>query len=1069
MRANIDRMSGTGDAFSADDRFRVALTGLCIGQLGGMAVTGLLGLQESGGAVLLLVVLSALPTAGLVYIDLRGFRRADRWQPPLRGALWVLASALPLLNPSILVAYLIRRRERVTRTRFDRWHWVAGAGVAVLIVFMIVAGARGDTTTTADTPFLDAAAFTLIATTLLPPLGGYFDVGYVADRVPNRSARERFVWPYLFGIWVLNIPMLAIYLYRRRQSLGSVSDAETMLSERLSDADDRLAAAESGVDEGAFDRAADALDDADAHLTSAETAAERLDREGAAGSIADRRERLDALRPRAEHGEQLAEAERRARELAYVAEQGRAALEDGSFRDAADAFIEAERGLGVAAETIPDGIDPSVLDIDGDLEGSRRAAAAGRDRALDRLAVERAAPLADRVAALVADIDHALEEGDLERAGRLLDEARDNHGALVELREEYDLDIEPAVGEDTLAARRATLDRHRRAARVSQRLETADRRETDGREAMDADEYERAESAFRDAREAVDDAATLVEQHDLTDEFDDLDDRRSTLDGLLGSTARERRRDSYRDALERGDERLEDAREAADDDAYETAFAACDDASEAYQAARTIATEHETGDAEAVEERLDELATVRTELELGRLSARVTDSRDAVADLAEQDAAPEAYEAVAADCRDLIDTIDGLDLGRERDLAVLRREAGRELVHARAAAARQRADDAAASFDDGAYAAARDAFEAVAESVDDIRDTADELGVDPDIDLNRLRTVCSSNADAARRAVLGIEDAPDRRSLTGGDGPPSSDTTTPADTTDPVTATDGARASGATPPNDGVADRLRDELPDHEVLAFVGSGGNADVHRVRLDTGHVAALKVPRWDGTLSRDVVERFTREAETWAKLDDHDHIVPVLDWGRQPYPWLLLEYLDASLADRADDLTIPMSIDVLTGVCDALEFAHGRGVVHLDVKPENVLLTETNVPKVGDWGLARVLLDHSHTQLGLTPAYSAPEQLTEEYGDVDRRTDVYQASVLGYRLLTGRLPFEADRPTDLQRAILSGTPTPPSEHHGDLPSAVDDVLLRGMARDPDDRYETAVLLRNALSGIN
>lgn len=1053
-------MSGTGDEFSPDDRYRTALAGLGIVQLGGVVVAGLLGLQGTGGSAFLLTVLAVLPSAGLVYVDLRAFRRADRWRPPLRGVFWVLASVLPLLNPPVLAAYLVRRREQVDEQRVDRWHWFAGAGAAVGVVVLLTIGATGESSSTANTPIQDAAVFALLATTLLPPLGIYFDIRYVADRVPDRSARGRFIWPLVLWFWILNVPLLAVYLYQRRRVLGSVSDAETMLPERLADADDRLAAAESSFNDGAFDRAADALDDADTHLTAAVTAAERLNREDAIESIADRRERLDALRPRAEHGEQVAEAERRAGELVHVVEQGRTALDEGSFRGAADAFTEAERGLGVAAEELPDGVDPSILDIDGDIGERRRAAAAGRERAVERLKAERVAPLADRVAALVADVDRASEQGALDRAERLLDEARSDYETLVELREAYDLDLDPSVGEDAIAARRAALERARRAMRVEQRLDTTDEREAAGRDAMDADEYGRAESAFRDARDAVDSAASLAAEHGLTDEFDGLDDRRSRLDGLTGSAVREGRRTAYEDAFEHGDERLAAAREAADGDAYDDAVTACEDAREAYQSALAVVEEHGTGDAATVEERLDELATLRTELELGRLSARVTDNRDAVADLRDQDAAPDAYETIAVDCRDLIDSIDGLDLDRERDLAVLRQEAGRELVRARTAAVRQRAADAATAFDDGAYRDGRDAFETVVEAVDDVQVTATELDVDPDTDLDRLRAICSANADAARRVVLGIDDAPERQSLPGADDAASADGTAPASASD---------AAGATLPNDGVSNRLQDEIPEHEVLAFVGSGGNADVHKVRLDTGEVAALKVPRWEGTLSRDVVERFTREAETWAQLDDHDHIVSVLEWGRQPYPWLLLEYLDASLADRADELSFPASVDVLTGVCDALEFAHGRGVVHLDVKPENVLLTDANVPKVGDWGLARVLLDHSHTQLGLTPAYSAPEQLTEEYGDVDRRTDVYQASVLAYRLLTGRLPFEADRPADLQRAILNGTATPPSELDGDLQPAVDDVLLRSMARDPTDRYETAVLLRNALAGLH
>lgn len=1062
-------MSGSGGGSEGNDRLIAVLAVLVLVQVSGLVGGALLDTGTAASAVLAVGLLAPVPAAVLIYRDLRRFRQSERWQPPLRGALWVVGGVLPLLSISVAGTYLVRSWTKANGTRFERWHWLAATGLALTVLPFFIVGATNDPAASGNTPAQNAALFLLLAATPLGPLAGYFDTRFLTDHVPDRDARERYVWPYLFAIWFLNVPLFASYLYLRRRSMESISDAETTLSEQLSTVDERVEAAEDAIEAGDFESATDAVDGAESALEAAETAAERLDSESAAGEIAERRSRLDALRPRAAHGERLAEAERLAGESAEVAERGRRMLDEGAFRDAVDALTEAERGLGRAVETMPEALDGAELDFDRDLEGYRRTVADRRDRALERLTTERAAPLADRISALVAQVDRTLEAGGLEaldRAERLLDEARDDHETLADLLASYDLDIDPDVDAATLDDRRERLARRQRMATVEERLAVADEREAAGEEALEAGEYERAESAFREARDAVDAAADLATEHGLADAFDDLDGRRSSLDGRIGSAARQRRRTTYEDALERGESRLGDARTAVDREAYDEAIAACDDAYAAFEDAHAVAAEHGVGDTATVEERLDELGTVRTEVELARLSARVTDSRDAVAELSADDASPEAYESVAADCRDLIETIDGLDIDRERDLAVLRREAGRELVRAEAAAARQRAEDATAAFDDGEYTAARDAFEAVEDSVHDVAATADDLGVEPDIDLERLRAVCSSNADAARRAVLGIEDDPTRRSLPDPDGSgASTDGRSAGQHTTTVAAS--SAGSGATA-TDGVTDQLRAELPDHEVLDFIGSGGNADVHKVRLDTGEVAALKVPRWEGTLSTEVVERFTREAETWAKLDDHDHIVTVLEWGQQPYPWLLLEYLDASLADRAGELAVPSSLDILTDVCDALEFAHGRGVVHLDVKPENVLLTDDDRARVGDWGLARVLLQHSHTQLGLTPPYSAPEQLTQEYGDVDRRTDVYQASVLGYRMLTGRLPFEADRPADLQRAILQGTPTPPSELDDTLDPAVDDVLLRGMARDPADRYETAVLLRNALADL-
>lgn len=152
----------------------------------------------------------------------------------------------------------------------------------------------------------------------------------------------------------------------------------------------------------------------------------------------------------------------------------------------------------------------------------------------------------------------------------------------------------------------------------------------------------------------------------------------------------------------------------------------------------------------------------------------------------------------------------------------------------------------------------------------------------------------------------------------------------------------------------------------------------------------------------------------------------------------------------------------------VADALEYAHGLGVVHLDVKPENVLLDRDGTPLVADWGLARILLEHTETRMGLSPPYSAPEQLTGDSGDIDRRTDVYQLGVVAYEMVTGRLPFEDDRPTDLQRQILEESPTPPSAVNPKLPSDIDSTVLSALAKERTKRYEAVILFRNELDEV-
>jgi serine/threonine protein kinase len=158
-----------------------------------------------------------------------------------------------------------------------------------------------------------------------------------------------------------------------------------------------------------------------------------------------------------------------------------------------------------------------------------------------------------------------------------------------------------------------------------------------------------------------------------------------------------------------------------------------------------------------------------------------------------------------------------------------------------------------------------------------------------------------------------------------------------------------------------------------------------------------------------------------------------------------------------------------DVLLALCSGVHHAHRHGIVHADLKPENVLF-DGYTPKIGDWGLARVLLEHSKSIEGLTPTYAAPEQLDpNEYGSVDDQTDVYQIGVIAYELLTGTVPYDRDNPAGTITAILSGDPTPPTEHNPELPPEIDDIVLTAMAKEKEDRYESVLYLRDALRELD
>jgi serine/threonine protein kinase len=171
------------------------------------------------------------------------------------------------------------------------------------------------------------------------------------------------------------------------------------------------------------------------------------------------------------------------------------------------------------------------------------------------------------------------------------------------------------------------------------------------------------------------------------------------------------------------------------------------------------------------------------------------------------------------------------------------------------------------------------------------------------------------------------------------------------------------------------------------------------------------------------------------------------------------------DGSLRDRIEEnrITLSTAQDILLDICRGVRHAHRHGIVHADLKPENVLFRD-DTAKVGDWGLAKVLLEHSTSIEGMTPNYAAPEQLDpDQYGSVDDQTDVYQIGVMAYEMLTGTVPFEGSTPAGTITSILSDEPIPPSEHSSRLPTAVDDIILKAMAKEKKDRYESVLYLRD------
>ena len=248
----------------------------------------------------------------------------------------------------------------------------------------------------------------------------------------------------------------------------------------------------------------------------------------------------------------------------------------------------------------------------------------------------------------------------------------------------------------------------------------------------------------------------------------------------------------------------------------------------------------------------------------------------------------------------------------------------------------------------------------------------------------------------------------------------------------------------------------------YELEKLVGSGGMSNVFRAhdRL-LERTVALKILHEQYSRDDDYVERFRREARAVAKLA-HPNIVTVIDRGEQDgRQFIVFEYVDGpNLKDLTRDgpLDPREAIELTLQVARALSFAHERGLVHRDVKPQNVLLNDDGQAKVTDFGIARSLDVNGVTQTGTvlgTSDYIAPEQARGQR--VDPKTDIYSLGTVLYELLVGDVPFSGDNFVAVAMRHVSEPAPSVLERRPDCPLRLDLAVQRAMAKDPDDRFES------------
>lgn len=251
-----------------------------------------------------------------------------------------------------------------------------------------------------------------------------------------------------------------------------------------------------------------------------------------------------------------------------------------------------------------------------------------------------------------------------------------------------------------------------------------------------------------------------------------------------------------------------------------------------------------------------------------------------------------------------------------------------------------------------------------------------------------------------------------------------------------------------------------------QILSRIAQGGMGVVYRAKqLNLGRIVAVKILSQELASDEKFRRRFVEEARSAAQLS-HGNIVHINDAGEyQGLIFIVMEYVDGrdlkDLLAEEGRLDIARALDISIQISAALRHAHSRGIIHRDVKPENIMLTRDGEAKLADLGLAKraasdksLHLTQDNSLLG-TPYYMAPEQ-AKNFHQVDRRSDIYSLGVTLYKMLTGKVPFDGRSPFEVMIKAIDGKKIPIRGLRDDVPPSLESIVDRMMQRTPEKRYQ-------------
>lgn len=258
----------------------------------------------------------------------------------------------------------------------------------------------------------------------------------------------------------------------------------------------------------------------------------------------------------------------------------------------------------------------------------------------------------------------------------------------------------------------------------------------------------------------------------------------------------------------------------------------------------------------------------------------------------------------------------------------------------------------------------------------------------------------------------------------------------------------------------------------YEIIEKIGNGGMATVYKARCTIlNRYVAVKVLREEFTTDEEFIKRFNTEAQAAASLT-HPNIVSVFDVGQEyNIYYIVMELIQGKTLKQiiAEEGALPWkwSVNIAIQICSALEVAHKNGIVHRDIKPHNIIITEDGIAKVTDFGIAKAVSNSTITAFGTTIGsvhYFSPEHARGGY--TDAKSDIYSLGVVMYEMVTGKVPFDADTPVSVALKHMQEEPIEPIKLNSRIPIAVNQIILKAMKKDANLRYSSATEMIKDLS---